>query len=514
MFGGSKKVVPAGWNDPAPSAAASAPRQQSHFAPAERRERPEPREGRSGARSFSVAVYPIPSNIDEFLKRRLIPAAVKSKPDLQINPIKSKTTESDFFIVDFATKPEAEAIARCPQHGRDVGFASPIDTTNWPAITSAVTEAKASIIQGAVLNLSNAEARGLGAYLANPAHLAFLFFFSAVLCEKASVTITEVRFFNESFAPGPLRGLRACFRNLNKLVLREGSINDGLKAAIEKDNIMVEFVSSDALAAVVEPPIAVGNPWGKFLEAQPFPATIQLFSGPYAYTVSTEALQQTCGLFQKNPIILRQGGYRVRARASDEIFRVFLQAIEQQDVRITAENRDPLLTLCEEFDFVSLKAQLTMPEIRLDRRYPVDAFLLDFLHCSWNALPEVSAFYLPEAVLSISVALHAPDSPLEEFERFSHYTGDDKDGNVLVGRSQIQQGLVEVFGSALMSRPTAVNVGQLGGSVVAIGLHGSIWLVHQWFNFDRTMVVAFVPVEGKMLVANDHLYLREPDLLL
>jgi hypothetical protein len=204
--------------------------------------------------------------------------------------------------------------------------------------------------------------------------------------------------------------------------------------------------------------------------------------------------------------------YRVRCAPSREAFRLFVLALERRDVAVTPEVRADLAALSAEFEFAALAAQLAAPEIPLDRRCPVDALIVDFLHCAWNALPDVAPFYAAAAVFSLSVALHGPDSPLEAFERFSHYAGDDRAGNVLRGKEEIGRGLVEVFGTAMMSRPTAMAVGTLGGSVVAIGLHGTVWAGGQWLAFDRALVAGFVSTENRMLITNDHLYLREDGL--
>jgi hypothetical protein len=343
--------------------------------------------------------------------------------------------------------------------------------------------------------------------LAKPIQLSFLFFYCAVICEKAGIQISEVRFFNESFHQSPIRSLHFYFRGLTRIILREGSIDDRLKSAIERDGVSVQFVTSEA--DVSTETIPVGNPWSKFIESQPIPPTIQIICGTLGQTVSTDFLRQSCGLFRNNPILLRQQSYRVQARVSREAFQLFLDAIEQRKIEITPQCRAHVTMLAEEFDFVSLRAQLATAEAPLDTRLPIDAFIADFLHCAWNSLPTIGTFYIDAAVFSLSVALHGPDSPLEAFERFSHYAGDDRTGNVLIGRDEITRGLAEVFGPALMSRPESITVGALGGCVVAIGLHGTVWGAAQWIAFDRAMVAAFIANEGRFQITNDHFYLRE-----
>jgi hypothetical protein len=75
------------------------------------------------------------------------------------------------------------------------------------------------------------------------------------------------------------------------------------------------------------------------------------------FAIARRALATTCELFVANPR-LAEKPYRVRSRASEAHFRLFLAAIDGDPMEITVENALDLESLSREFQFVELGRQV------------------------------------------------------------------------------------------------------------------------------------------------------------
>jgi hypothetical protein len=100
-------------------------------------------------------------------------------------------------------------------------------------------------------------------------------------------------------------------------------------------------------------------------------ASTELLLGGVSVSISRKALFQSCETFSNDPALLASP-YSVRSPVTLSGLTTFLDAVNSQDVTITAANAPALSLLCDEFGFTSLQTRLsefretsTAPEVQI-----------------------------------------------------------------------------------------------------------------------------------------------------
>jgi hypothetical protein len=414
-----------------------------------------------------------------------------------------------FFLIFVGSSQEGYALlsAPLPEFPRAL---APLG--HWNSIAKFLDERAVSIIGDGSVDLSGLSAKGFEPDLNGRDVVSFVVFYAGALARKNRQKIETLGFVNEPIKLMNGFGyVKDHFPDLTKLVVRTDWTQqkgyDELSRKLAIKGIALETAEEFSVGTRLE--AQRPNAWTRFLMEQGPLNVINLTVGDVAFPVSSAQLRETCELFRSRPQLLSQPNYVVRTATSPGVFEVFRLALDRVEVEVTPEICDELCALAREFGFHSLLADLILPEIQLDPESPVDAFLLEFLNCSWTALATIGQHYVEQAVFSLSVALHGPFSPLDDFDRFGHYAGDDAAGNVLMCPHDIACGLVEIFGDACWAKPSHRSVRHVGVGA-AVVIEGTLIRTGIWLKFDRSLLL-FHCDDGAIRIANDHLYLREAD---
>lgn len=148
--------------------------------------------------------------------------------------------------------------------------------------------------------------------------------------------------------------------------------------------------------------------------------------------------------------------------------------------------------------------------IKLNPSFKENALIIDFYKCAWHDIESISKFYVGDAVFSITVNYHSPNSPLCFYDKFSrNLLINNNPNNYIVGNDNIVQAQKELFGNHFYAYVTAINEMVIQPQYICIVTHGVFQLNDDVMGFDRTMNVAFD--EDQIAIINDHIFIRNPE---
>lgn len=158
---------------------------------------------------------------------------------------------------------------------------------------------------------------------------------------------------------------------------------------------------------------------------------------------------------------------------------------------------------------VHYELQMYQP-IKLNPSFKGNSLIIEFYKCAWHDIESISKFYVTDAVFSITVIFHSPNSPLCFYDKFSrNLLSSNNPNNYIVGKDNIILAQKELFGKHFYAYVTAINEMVIQPQYICIVTHGVFQLNDDVMGFDRTMNVAFD--ETQIAIINDHIFIRNPE---
>lgn len=94
--------------------------------------------------------------------------------------------------------------------------------------------------------------------------------------------------------------------------------------------------------------------------AGPLSGTIDLIMKMRTIPVARSTLISKLSLFANDYSLVTSSTYKLKSRVKISSFKTFIDAVNDKDYKITADNANDLVTLCDELGFNSLKSEASL----------------------------------------------------------------------------------------------------------------------------------------------------------